>query len=167
MANEIIKIEISARSIQRVRDWLSSIARGVRGRALEAFTEYIVGNNQHGLKHYPPYKYVSRTRAYGKPFVSDKQRRYVMASINSGDIIPGQSQRTGKQAESWGYTVQGTRARVYNTAHGSKYTMGNKTQTNLAALGGWRKVRDVITLNFRGAIRSAQLAVNRYLKSKK
>lgn len=166
MANEIIKIEVSARSIQKVKDWLASIQRGVKGRALEEFTRYIVGNNQHGLKHYPPYKYVTRKKAYGQTFVSDKQRRYVMAKIKSGEITPGTPQRTGKQADSWGYTVAGTRARVYNTATGSKYTMGNRTQARQPELVGWRKVKDVITSNFSGAIRSAQLAVNRFLKSK-
>lgn len=164
--DEIIKVELSARSLTRVKEWLKSIPRGVKGRALEAFTQYIVGNNQHGLKHYPPYKYVTRKKAYGQTFQSDKQRRYVMAKIKSGEITPGTSQRTGKQADSWGYKVYGTRANVYNTAYGSRYTVGNRTQARQPELVGWRKVKEIISSNFVGAMRAAQLAVNRYLKSK-
>lgn len=162
----ILKVELSARSSERVKTWLKSIIYGVKGKALEAFTQYIVGNNQHGLKHYPPYKYVTRKRAYGQTFQSDKQRRYVMAKIKSGEITPGKSQRTGKQADSWGYQMRGTSARVYNTATGAKYTMGNRTQARQPELVGWRKIQDVVMSNFVGAMRYAQQAVNSFLKTK-
>lgn len=160
-----IKMEISKRSLARVKTYLNSIPQKVRGVALDAYAEYLVGNEQHGLKHYPPYKYVSRKTAYGQTFVSDKQRRYVMAMIKEGKITPGVANRTGLQADSWSIkqTNPGRRT-ILNTAPGSVYTMGNNTQANQPRLVGWRKMKAVIESNAKGAIRAAQLAVNKVLK---
>jgi hypothetical protein len=165
--DEIIKMEVSQSSIDEVKKFLESIPWGAKGVALKAFTEYIIGNQQHGLIHYPPYKYVTRKAAYGKTFFSDAQRGFVMAKIRSGEITPGASQRTGLQANSWGYRGESTRFVIFNTAPGSKFTMGNNTQADQPRMVGWRLIMDVISDNFNGGIRAAQQAVNRWLKEKK
>lgn len=164
--NQVIKIELSTKSLLSVTQWIRSLFINIKPIAIEAYAKYLIGNSRHGLKHYPSYKYITRARAYGQTFVSDKQRRYVMAAIRDGRITPGQENRTGLQAESWKYAVENNRVRIYNTASGSKYTMGDMTQANMMRLIGWRKVSDVVKTNVRGAIRYAQAAVNQFLKSR-
>ena len=162
----MIKAEISKRSLENVENYLNSIALNMRRIALDTIAQYLVGDDRHGLTHYPPYKYVSRKKAYGQTFVSDKQRKYVMAMIKQGVITPGVSQRTGKQANSWEIKegANSGRRTIINTAPGSMYTMGNNTQANQPRLVGWRTMKEVIESNMRGAIRSAQQAINRLIK---
>jgi len=56
--------------------FFESLPRMSRGLAVNAASEYVIGDERHGLKHEPKYLYVSRTTAYGQPFSSDKQRRW-------------------------------------------------------------------------------------------
>jgi hypothetical protein len=133
--------------------------------AIEAFTIYVVGNDRHGLKHYEPYKYVTRAKAYGQTFKSDKQRRWFWA--NGGPAMIGNN-RTGMTAKNWGYNITkgGYGATITNPTEGAYYTRSDKGQARQPALVGWRKSLAVIKANMAGAIRSAQAAVNRYLASK-
>jgi len=87
-------LKITSRGIPELQAWLLSLANGVKDEATRSVAEYLVGDTTHGLKHYPPYKYISMQRAYGG-FISDKQRRYVMAMIKEGKIDPGVPHRTG------------------------------------------------------------------------
>ena len=173
--DEIIKMEISGRSIASLEEFIKSIPYGAKGIAVTAFVKYIIGDSSHGLMHEPAYKYVSRAKAYGKVandgapagYFSWAQFRFVMANIASGKFTPGTSQRTGKQSSSWGYRGDpSTRVTIYNSAPGSAYTMGNKTQANQPNLVGWRMVKEVVASNFKGGIRAAQQAVNKWLKDK-
>ena len=67
-----------------------------RHKVTQAAGEYLRGQ----LRKYPPYQYVSRTRAYGKPFQSDKQRRWFFAALRSGELtLP--YQRTNKLKQGW------------------------------------------------------------------
>lgn len=162
---EIIKIEISGRTWDDIKKWLQGIQRGFKSKAMNAFTEYIIGNESHGLKHEPAYKYVSRKKAYGVTFFSDKQRKWFFAALNDGRIKPGVNNRTGLQSNSWAVKGENTtRQTIYNTAPGSRYTMGNRTQANQPRLVGWRKISDVVSSNMKGAIRYAQQKVNKWIK---
>lgn len=158
----MIKFEISGRHITDIQEFLKSVPRGVKGVAVTAVREYIMGNSRHGLKHEPAYKYVSRKSAYGKTFFSDKQRKWFWA--NGGPDMIG-NHRTGYQTSSWGYTGDPTtRQTIYNTAASTAYTMGDKSQAAQPRLVGWRKVGDVVRSNLQGAFRSATLAINRWFK---
>ena len=62
-----MKVKFSARNIDKVTKMIASIPRPAKIKAMEAFIEYIIGDEQAGLKHEPGEKFVSRKRAYGKP----------------------------------------------------------------------------------------------------
>ena len=133
---------------------------------LRAIVEWFIGNGQRGLKHYQPYKYVSRKKAYGQTFSSDKQRRYVMARIREGSIDPGVPHRTGRTQR--GYEIvesnNGYRMTIKNEEAGAFYTRDDKGQARLNALAGWRKALDIISTNVDGALRHATAAINKFLK---
>ena len=153
------------RGVEAVNRFLKSLPRGTISVALVAFTEYVIGNDSRGLKHYPSYKHVNRSKAYGQTFQSDKQRRWFW--YNGGPSMIG-DHRTGMTAKNWGYNVTkgGYGITITNPTEGAYYTMHDSGQARQPALVGWRRVRDVIHSNMRGAIQAAQRAVNAYLASK-
>jgi len=157
-------ISIKVRNLEKLQDYFNSLPRNLRGIATKAMAEWFVGNGSRGLKQYPPYKYVTRRSAYGQPFVSDKQRRYVMAKIREGSIDPGYPHRTGNYQRSWEVKNEATRSRIVNNVPYARYVGGDADQARLNAKVGWRKVSDIISTNIAGAIRHANSKISEWLK---
>jgi hypothetical protein len=159
-------IKISVRGIEELHKYFASLQAELRKMVIPTVTEYLLGDENHGLRHYVPYKYVSRKLAYGQTFVSAKQRRYVMAAIRDGRITPGRSNRTGATAAGWSYKVQGGGygASITNSTPGARYTMGDDTQARQPAKVGWRKAMAVISTNIDGAIRKANQVIEAWIK---
>jgi hypothetical protein len=145
---------------------ISSAPRMARGRMTEAAAKYIIGDMERGAKHYPPYKYVSRKRAYGRTFFSERQRRYVMAQIRAGRIDPGYPHRTGIIQRGWYVRGSGAKATIANDARGVDFVHGDKKQARLNRLVGWRTVSEIAKANMKGAIKAAEQALKEYLKEK-
>lgn len=165
----MFRVSVDIRNLDEVINYLKTVPRGTVKVALPAIAEYIVGNGQHGLKRYPSYKYVSRKRAYGKTFTSDKQRRYVMMQIRKGRIDPGVPHRTGNTQRAYRVvtTNGGYGVRISNSTRGAVYTRHDTLQARLNLLGGWRKQADVVASNLKGALRHANAKVREYLKKGK
>lgn len=159
-------ISFSVRGIEQLKKFFKNIPPVARKAAVKAATKYLIGGPAHGLKHYVAYRYVSRKTAYGQTFQSDKQRRYVMAKIRSGEIRPGQPNRTGDLADGWTSSPQGGGfgTKVYNQVPYAKYVMGDGTQARQPNKVGWRMVAEVIKTNIDGMMRAANQAVERELK---
>jgi len=160
---------IKVRGVEEVQEFLKTVPHGSKRAIIQAFTDWFIGNPQRGLRHYSPYKYVTRKRAYGKTFVSDAQRRFVMAMIRAGKIEPGTPRRTGKTQRGWtsNTTNNGYGVAIKNDEVGAFYSMDDEGQARLNALGGWRKVSKVVSDNMAGALRHANAAVREFLKNKK
>ena len=162
-----MQIRYRLRGNEKVQEYLKSIPRGALPAALQAFTEYIIGDTSHGLKHPDPYKYVSRKAAYGVSFFTDKQRRWFFWALNTGQINPGQNNRTGESTDAWQYVeVSKYKYTITNPTTGAYYTRDNAGQARQPAKVGWRKVAAVISANMAGAMRSANAAVKAFLKLK-
>jgi hypothetical protein len=161
-------INLRVRGVEQLKDFFAALSVEMRKIAVREVAEYLIGDDNHGLKHLVKYKYVSRKKAYGQTFVSDKQRRFVMAAIKDGRIKPGQNNRTGATSEGWDYktTGGGYGAQIYNGTQGAKYVQGDDTQARQPALVGHRKVTDVISTNIKGAILRAEQALQRWINSK-
>ena len=157
-------IKVTVRNIEEVKDWISALPRKFRGAASKAMAEWFIGNGQRGLKRYPPYKYITRQSAYGKTFVSDKQRRYVMARIREGTIDPGAPHRTGNYQRGWQAIDQGVKTQIVNNLPYARFVGGDETQARLNAKVGWRTIGAIISTNIAGAIRHAQAAINKIVK---
>jgi hypothetical protein len=135
---------------------------------VKAAAEYLLGNDQRGLRHYTPYKFVSRASAYGKPsdapagYFSWKQFRYVMAMLHGG----GGGGRTGKLKDGWATKGQGGGfgMSVYNSVDYATYVMGDAGQARQPAKVGWRKLMAVVNSNLNGMMRAASQAVGRWIK---
>jgi hypothetical protein len=161
-------INITRKGFKEFEGFIKSLPRGVKVVAMRAIGTYLIGDGKHGLKHYPPYKFITRRKAYGKSFESLKQQRWFFAAKAEGKILPGYPRRTGKIQRGWEFNESGSdwrRVNITNEAEGVGWVMGDN-QARLNALADWRKAVIVITSNMRGAIRAGQQAVNRWLKQK-
>jgi hypothetical protein len=157
-------LKITTRGLEEFQSYISSLARNLRGIVTEAVSDYLIGDGRHGLKHYVPYRYVTRRAAYGKTFVSDKQRRFVMAMISEGRIDPGAPHRTGKLQRAWMKQGGGVGTRIINAADHAPFVMGTGTQARQPAKVGWRQVADIIETNIKGAIWHAESKIREWRK---
>lgn len=156
-----VGIKASITGIPEWKRFMQSIPRGVKGIAMRAFAVFVLGDSKHGLKHPAAYRYVSRKRAYGVTFFSDRQRKWWFASGK----VPGNF-RTGKLIAGWhiGGSSE-TRLTLVNSVPYAGYVIGN-SQARQPMKVGWRRAIEVVQSNFNGGIRAAQAAVNAWLNQK-
>ena len=175
----MIKVEIDPTKLKAVQEWLGSLPDGAREVIVDAGMEWLVGNEFHGAKQSPYYKYVNRyagfpnlfyTTSTGKivpGYASAKQHRYVMAAIASGEIKPGQDNRTGKMQDSYVTTKPDPYTSITtNTSDYAKWVRGETMQTRMHDLIGWRSMSEVVSTNIKGMYRHAQSVLNKWLKTK-
>jgi hypothetical protein len=158
-----MKVRVSG--IKEIQDFIKRIVpRGMKKAVMFAISEYIVGDDSHGLRHETPYKYVTRKSAYGFTFFTEKQRRWFWA--NGGPEMIGNN-RTHAMSKAWDFTDQGgwDRVSIFNQTPGVQYVMGNN-QARQPAKVGWRKAVDVIRSNLAGALRAGQKALNELIARK-
>ena len=158
-----MEIRFRVHNVEKVQAFLKTITRRSQKEAVKAFTEYVIGDSNHGLRHDDPYQQTTRKAVYGQQWKSDKQRAYVMARIRSGEIKLGQRQHSPTEAsQGYGYKLRagGYGATITNAKEGAYWSrVWNKWPK-------WRTVGKVIADNMAGAIRSAIAAVNRALREK-
>lgn len=158
-------ISFKVRGLEEVERFLKALPRGSMRSAIKAFSEYILGNEQHGLRHYVPEKRVTRTQAYGRPFETDKQRRWFFANLKSGELkIP--YQRTGALRDNW--TMQGNeyQKNIKNKLPYAPYVMGIAGQSRMSRKIGWKSWLEVVQNNMKGGMRAATQAVAKWIRDK-
>jgi hypothetical protein len=91
------------------------------------------------MKEYPPYSYVSMQQAGG--WRSEKQRRFVMASIRSGAIrIP--YTRTYQLKVGWMAEGDGRNQKIVNNTPYAQHVQG-RDQAQMMGLRNWTSVKDL------------------------
>lgn len=127
--------------IPELKKFLDTLPDELIAEINEDALEYL----QNVMRNYPPYQYVSRRRAYPEVggWFSDKQRRYVMAKIRSGEITPGQPNRTQRLANGWQVLGSGSNAILVNEVPYGQFVQGDGTQARQPALVGWRTVNNL------------------------
>lgn len=153
------------RGAEKLQAYLKKLPRGTIKTALDAISDYILGNDSHGLRHYEPYKYVTRKAAYGQTFQSDKQRRWFYA--NGGPDMIGDN-RTGETAGAWTVveTNNGYGRTFSNPKPSAVWLYSDDGQANQLRMVGHRTLTSKIMSNLNGALRSAGAAITRYLSQK-
>lgn len=145
---------------------INDLPRNMRGVAVEAASVYLVGDGTRGLTHYPAYRFISRTAAYGRPFQSDRQRRWFFAALRQGTILPGYPRRTGNTQRAWVITNSGVKSTIRNDTAGAFYTVGDPGQARLNELAGWRRLGLIIASNTNGMIQAAERAVEAEIRAR-
>lgn len=158
-------IRLDIRNLTEVTEFIKTLPAGTKKMALTEIQTYIIGDARHGLKHAPPYKYVSRKQAYGQSFFTDRQRKWFFWSLNTGRLqLP--YKRTGSLAAAW-KRGEGENSRyITNDAPYASLVQGDNTQSRHSKKIGWRTASQVVRDNIAGALRQANQAVQRWLNSK-
>ena len=153
----------------KVAEYIKSLPRGIKAAAMREISEYVVGNDQHGLRHDVKYKYVSRKRAYGKVsdapagYFSWKQFRYVMAALASGKIRIGRKNDPTKYSQSWRWeqkNSQWDRTQIQGRVPFDRFPSRHNS------LVGWRHYLKVVESNMKGAMKAAQKKVDEFIAKK-
>ena len=165
-------IRVQIKGIPEIKEFLNKVALGFKNRATYAVAEYLIGDERHGLKHYPPYKHVSYKEAYPENaeyggFFSRKQQSYVMMQIKNGNIDPGISASNRYYGDAWHIEGEAPRYVLKNDVGYAGYLVGDTQQSKLFALKGWRKVSQNIKDNWHGAMRHANAAIKKLIKESK
>lgn len=91
----------------------------------------------------PPQRKVTRKQAYGVSFFSARQRRWFFAALNSGEIsVP--YKRTHGLINSWHKVGSGRNAFLINDSYYAPFIYGDKTQSRMAKLIGWKTVGEIL-----------------------
>jgi hypothetical protein len=174
-----MQVNFKVRGVEAVQAFMRSVPYGAVKVALKAFSEYVLGDERHGLRHPDPYKYASRARAYGSTgatfengapvpdgYFSAKQFRYV-AAITHGFTDRG-PHRTGESTRAWQAVPRnnGYQYTLKNDTTGGYFTRHETRQARQLKNVGWRKVSAVLAANYLGGIKAAIAAVKKFLKTK-
>jgi hypothetical protein len=158
-------LKVTTSGSEKLRAFIKSFGNNMRQKVSGWIAEYIIGDDSHGLKHYPAYKHIPWSSVGG--WKSAKQRRYVMARIREGSIEPGLSASQNYLKDAWKFKAAGARYVIDNDVAHGKWLMGPGKQTLHSQRQGWRTTTQVVNSNTAGAIRHARAKVKEWLKMQK
>jgi hypothetical protein len=147
------QFSIEVEGLEQLQWRINSLPDQAKAEILDAVSSYSLEVLR---KEQPSYRHVTRARAYGmqrggEGWFSDKQRRYVMAKIRSGEIrIP--YNRTGRLVHGWAATRTTERVTFGNAVPYAPYVIGFAAQSRHERLVGWKTITDTMRkLSFQSA----------------
>ena len=146
-------INYKVTGVEEVKAMVSDLPRGTKAAAMRAIATYIVGDERHGLKHYPKYKYVTRKQAGYK--TSAKQRRYLFAvgiwkkSALGKGVAVKKYNRTGGYKDSWDWKQQDYHWDRTNITGKLPF---DRFPARMNKMGGWRHYMEVVNTNIKGCL---------------
>jgi hypothetical protein len=150
---------------KELREYLEQLGREIRPSAIEAMADESVEI----LREYDPdTHHVYRATAYplapaAPGWFSDKQRRYVMSKIASGEIqIP--YRRTGELQRNWRRDGSGITSRVRNYSQAAIYTMHHDRQSAHERMAGWKTAYNVIEQNIERIVNAVFAVIDKLKK---
>lgn len=158
MADDFIAIDVTG--IEEISKKLAKLPDAVADEGTDEANKYLLNV----LKTYPPYRYVSRKSAYGQTFVSDKQRKYVMARIREGSITPGRANRTQTFRAGWRIIGAGAKSIIANETPYGKYLMDDQGQARQPGLVGWKKISAITKERINAILKAFDGGVSRAIK---
>lgn len=154
-----MRFSISVKGIEKLKAFLAKIPHGAKGIVAMAVGVFLLGDERHGLRHYAPWKKVTRKSVYGSSFFSHAQQKAFFAGLKSGKIgVP--YHRTGAQGNAWHIAGGSTNIRLVNTDPSVRFTRG---QTLLHAKMGWQTVMETVKSNWKGAMLAGKQALMRWI----
>jgi len=168
------EIDVKVRNLAKVKAFISSLPRNVRGIATKAMAEWFLGNSRRGLKRYPPYKHVKRKDAYKDIYFTakDGHKVYGFSSLEQlhkvaaimNEKPAGVPHRLGNYQRGWQIINKGVKTEIINNVPYAGFVGGDETQAALNRKVGWRTVSTIISTNIAGAIKHAYAKINEWLK---
>ena len=131
--------------IERVKKQLAKVPLDVLPDVEMAVANYLI--NALATQEVPPYKKVTRTEVYGKPFQTEKQRRWFFWALghNLIDVPYIRRGKRGGLSTQWHLiNKKGGGVVVENQDPAAIYVYGDTTQNQLIARIGWKTVGTIV-----------------------
>lgn len=166
-------IKVSVKGFDDIRRFLAELPKEIKRVAEKAVGEFLIGDERHGLKHYPPYRHVPFEDGAGwstDPEKKRRQQRWLFAAIRDGRVTPGMSASNGYMRDAWSYKQRGNVWYIENDVKHTKWLVGTgepNTQTVHAQRQGWREIPKIVQDNLKGAFRHAIAEVKKFIASKR
>ncbi len=138
-------LEVKVRNLDKVKQYISTLPRNIRGQATEAAAKYLIGNDRRGLKNYPNRVQHGADNPY--QWQSERQRRAYFATNGFGAGIP--YSRTDTLKNGWEVVNKGVSAKIVNDVPYASFVMDEFQQVGHKA-DGWRLVAQIISSNIAG-----------------
>lgn len=153
-------IGIEIEGIPQVKQMLLSVASPVvQQEVTTSAADYLRGQ----MRKYPEYTYVSRARAYGKTFQSDRQRRWFFAALRSGELVIPYP-RTMTLQRNWQIMRSGAADAMLVNDTPYAHFVQQSPQARMMTYRNWRSIQTVV-MQEKGRLQAiAQEAFNRALK---
>jgi hypothetical protein len=148
-------------------DGLPKLQKILDGLSEEIQDEAVEEVNREFLKVLTKYEhqqnYVTRARAYGVTFFTEKQRRWFFANLREGNIdVP--YHRTHALRAAWRQEGTGRRSFIINDAEGAPFVMGDDTQSRHEKMVGWKTISVIVRENTDRAVKNLGKVVDRILR---
>lgn len=128
-------VGISVTDSKAVAEMIKKLPKPIADAVSDSIAEYMIKV----YRNYPPYKYVSRKRAFGKTFESEKQRRYFFWALKNGIIRIG-NHRTHRLSRGWKQQGSGQKSIIINEVPYSPFVQGDEfIQSRMMGLIGWEQ----------------------------
>lgn len=132
--------------IDKVQKQLAKIPPAVIPAVEMAVANYLL--NVLVKQEIPPQKRVTRRSVYGKPFESERQRRWFFWALKHSiiDVPYRRRGRHGGIATQWHIRVKSKNEGIvlYNDDEGAKYVYGDATQNRLIQRIGWKTIGQIL-----------------------
>jgi hypothetical protein len=151
-------ITIKTRNLEKVKQFIDTLPRNIRGEAAKEAGIYLIGNDRRGLKHYPARVQHGEFNPY--QWQSDKQRKAYFASNGFGKGIP--YSRSNSLKGGWHQIGGGVNTQIVNNVPYAGYVVDADQQRGHAA-DKWRLVSDVIASNIAGMFQSINRVLQRWI----
>jgi hypothetical protein len=129
--------------IQGIAAVQAALAKASSPQVMHALTqdagEYMRGQ----LRKYPAYQYVSRARSYGKPFQSERQRRWFFAALRSGELMLPY-RRTNALKQGWQLTRFGENDLLLTNEVSYAKFVQQSPQARMMIYIGWRSQETIV-----------------------
>ena len=162
----------SPANIDKVTAFIKEVPRGVKVSAMREIATYIIGDKNHGLRHDPRYKHITRAKAYPNAVITigKKHKRKIRGyfSVKQFYWVILNIKQLGRKHDPTNY---GQSWQMENDSHWDRVKIIGKLPfdrfpSNLNRLGGWRDYMEVVNTNIKGALQSAQRMVDKWLAEK-
>jgi len=90
-----------------------------------------------------------------------------MAMIREGQITPGASSSNRYSGDAWQAVDKGRYWEAQNDVAHTPWLVGDKDQSRMMELKGWRKVSQNVKDNLKGAFRHATAELKKWLREQK
>ena len=158
MPDSFIGVDVTG--IEEVQKQLKRLGPDIQDAVVMGVSQYLIKQFQ---IYPPPNHRITRKKAYGKTFFTNRQRRWFFWALHN-HLIRVPYRRTQGLRKAWQIIGKGKDAIVVNETQAAVFTMGDTTRARFSKLVGWRTMEEIIDLRMKQISKEALVSANQAIK---